>query len=193
MKTVFTLILFITFMFTSQIGAAQSQSGKMAGKGAGTGALIGAIAGAILGDDDIIGSAAEGALIGGGIGALTGAIEGGKLDRQSKKQFDALIQEFGEENLKGYIELMQCNYEKALALFKVGEVSNIENHQLAGIWLQAIAEKDRKNPDQAKAIYAKIVETDNDIDDMQQAGLAIDNYVLVLREDRRANKLSTCN
>lgn len=193
MKTVFNLILIISILFISQIGAAQSQSGKMAGKGAGTGALIGAIAGAILGDDDIIGNAAEGALIGGGIGALTGAIEGGKLDRQSRKQFDALIQEFGEENLKGYIELMQCNYEKAIALFKVGEVSNIKNHQLAGIWLQAIAEKDRKNNDQAKAIYTKIVETDSDIDDMQQAGLAIDNYVLVLREDRRANKLSSCN
>ena len=55
------------------------------------------------------------------------------------------------------------------------------------------AEKDRKNREEAKLLYPIIIEADPDIDDEQQASIAIDQYVLVLREDRRANQLSSCN
>ena len=165
----------------------------MAGKGAGQGALIGAIAGAIFGEGDFIGDLAEGALIGGGVGALSGALEGGRMDRQSKQEFEQLVREFGEDNLRGYVELMQCNHEKSIALFKVAEVSNVSDHVLAGIWLQSIAEKDRKDFDASKLLYPVIIENDPDIDDEQQASIGIDQYVLILREDRRANQLPSCN
>ena len=193
MKTKFSILLTLLACFTFQITSAQSNSGRMAGKGAGTGALIGAIAEAVFGDPyDVLGSAAEGALIGGGIGAISGAVEGGKMDRQAREEYEALVREFGEDNLRGYVALMQCDYERSIALFKVGEVSSNLNHGLAGLWLQAIAEKDRRNVEEAQALYAKIVETDRDIDDLQQAGLAVDNYVLILRDDRRANNLGSC-
>lgn len=193
MKTKFSILLTLFTFLTFQISFAQSNSGRMVGKGAGTGALIGAIAGAVFGDPyDVLGSAAEGALIGGGIGAISGAIEGGKMDRQTKEEYEALIREFGEDNLRGYVALMQCDHERSIALFKVGEVSSNLNHGLAGLWLQAIAEKDRRNVNEAEALYARIVDTDRDIDDLQQAGLAVDNYVLILRDDRRANNLPSC-
>jgi hypothetical protein len=132
-------------------------------------------------------------LIGGGVGALSGALEGGRMDRQAKQEFDQLIRQFGEDNLRGYVELMQCNHEKSIALFKVAEVSNVSDHKLAGIWLQAIAEKDRKNTEDAKLLYTRIIENDPDIDDDQQASISVDQYVLTLREDRRANQLPSCN
>jgi len=192
-KTKWNSILIILILSLSIHTKAQSNKGKMAGRGAGQGALIGAIAGAVFGGGDFIGDAAEGALIGGGVGALSGALEGGRMDRQEKEELDQLVQEFGEDNLRGYVELMQCNYEKSIALFKVAEVSNTLDHKLAGLWLQAIAEKDRKNREEAKLLYPIIIEADPDIDDEQQASIAIDQYVLVLREDRRANQLSSCN
>ena len=172
---------------------AQSNKGQMAGRGAGQGALIGAIAGAVFGGGDFIGDAAEGALIGGGIGALSGALQGGRMDRQAKEELDQLVQEFGEDNLRGYIELMSCNHEKSIALFKVGEVSNNSDHRLAALWLQAVAEKDRRNLDAVNDLYPTLIENDRDIDDQQQASIAIDQYVLILREDRRANQLPSCH
>lgn len=186
-------ILIILLFIVSIQANAQSNKGKMAGKGAGQGALIGAIAGAVFGGGDFISDVAEGALVGGGIGALSGAIQGGKMDRQTKEELEQLVREFGEENLKGYIELMYCNYEKSIALFKVGEVSSEFDHRLAGLWLQAIAEKDRRNLDAVKQLYPIIIENDPDIDDEQQASIAIDQYVLILRDDRKANQLSSCN
>lgn len=165
-----------------------------AAKGAGEGALIGAIAGAIFGsDDDILGNAAEGALIGGGVGALTGALSGNSRSRQEQAQFQQLVKQFGEDNLRGYVELMQCNYDKSIALFRVGELASVRDHKLAALWLQAIAEKDRKDVEKAEEIYKRIIESDPDIDDMEQASLAINQYVLTLREDRRANRLPSCS
>ena len=190
----FKRAVLMLLMLSLSVGVnAQSNKGKMAGQGAGQGALIGAIAGAVFGGGDFIGDAAEGALIGGGIGALSGALQGGRMDRQAKDELDQLVKEFGEDNLRGYIELMQCNYDKSIALFKVAEVSNTKDHKLAGIWLQAVAEKDRKNLDAVKELYSIIIEKDPDIDDEQQASIAIDQYVLILRDDRRANQLSSCN
>jgi hypothetical protein len=191
-KTKWNSILILLILSLSIQVNAQSNKGKMAGRGAGQGALIGAIAGAVFGGGDFIGDAAEGALIGGGIGALSGALEGGGMDRQAQEELDQLVQEFGEDNLRGYVELMTCNYEKSIALFKVGEVSNNSDHRLAGLWLQAVAEKDRRNLEAVADLYPIIIERDPDIDDEQQASIAIDQYVLVLREDRRANQLSSC-
>jgi len=192
-KNIGIIFLVIMMLIISIDVNAQSNKGQMAGRGAGQGALIGAIAGAVFGGGDFIGDAAEGALIGGGIGALSGALQGGRMDRQAKEELDELIREFGEDNLRGYIELMNCNYDKSIALFRVGEVSNVSDHRLAGLWLQAVAEKDRRNLDVVKQLYSIIIENDPDIDDEQQASIAIDQYVLVLRDDRRANQLPSCN
>lgn len=172
---------------------AQSNASRGAAKGAGEGALIGAIAGAIFGDGDVLGNAAEGAFIGGSVGAIAGALAGGSVDRRERAQFEQMIRQFGEDNLRGYVEMMQCNYDKAIALFRVGELASVRDHKLAAIWLQAIAEKDRKNVEKAEEVYKRIIEEDPDIDDMEQASLAINQYVLVLREDRRANRLPSCS
>ena len=196
MKKINKIMKSIIFMFIvlglSTHSNAQSNKGQMAGRGAGQGALIGAIAGAVFGGGDFIGDAAEGALIGGGIGALSGALQGGRMDRQAKDELNQLVQEFGEDNLRGYVELMSCNHEKSIALFKVGEVSGNSDHGLAGLWLQAVAEKDRRNLEAVSDLYPIIIEKDPDIDDQQQASIAIDQYVLILREDRRANQLPSC-
>jgi hypothetical protein len=171
---------------------AQTHAQKGAAKGAGSGAFLGAVAGAVFGDGDFLDDALKGAVVGGGVGALAGAMEGGAVDREQQQQLNELIRAFGEENLRGYIELIQCNHKKAIAFFKVGQVSDVEDHQLTGYWLEVIAEKDNRNTEKMKTMLVELVDMDPDIDDEMMARTAVDQYVLELRSDRRANQIS-CN
>ena len=102
------------------------------------------------------------------------------------------MRNFGEDNVRGYIELMKCQHDKAIALFNVGKLSNHRDHQLTSIWCQAVAEKDRRNLDAMNQLVPEIISQDSDIDDQQMASIAIDQYVLDLRNDRKASNLS-CN
>ena len=65
-------------------------------------------------------------------------------------------------------------------------------HQLTGYWLEAIAEKDNRNAEKTQELLVELVDMDSDIDDEMMARTAVDQYVLELRSDRRANQIS-CN
>ncbi len=181
---------FLPFVLSSS--HAQTHAGQQAGKGAGTGALLGAVAGAVFGGGDPLEDALGGAAMGAGIGAIAGAIEGGGQDRREKEEFEKLVQTFGEDNLRGYVELIQCNHKKAIALFKVGQASEDDEHALVGFWLEAIAERDRRNKEQADRKLKDLVEMDRDIDDVEMAQVALNQYVLDLRNDRKVNQIN-CN
>ena len=194
MNKILTCFFIIFLLFSVHFQSlAQSNAKQEAKKGAGRGALIGAVAAAVFGDGDFVGDVVEGAAIGAGVGAFAGALEGKSMDKQQQKEFDEMVDAFGEDNIRGYVELLQCNHSKAIALFKVEQESGKRDHRLAGIWLEAVAEKDRRNKDRANELLSVIVEKDEDIDDLQMAGIAVDQYVIELRNDRRANNLSSCN
>lgn len=191
MKSFINLFIVLLFIFSTGLQA-QSNKAQKAKQGAGNGAIIGAVAGALFGDGDVLGDAVGGALIGTGVGAATGAIQGGKIDRREKEENEALIRAYGEDNLRGYIELLHCNHEKAIALFKVEQVSSNRNHQLIGLWLEASAEKDRKNSKKLDTLLDQMVAQDPDIDDKDMAKAAINQQVLELRGYRRSNGGGSC-
>ncbi len=185
-KRLFTVALVLIMFGTSHLNA-QTNSQRMAGKGAGSGLLLGALAGAVLGDGDFLEDAFTGAIIGGGVGTIAGALEGGRLDRMNQQKYNQLVNAFGEDNLRAYIELIKGDHDKAIALSKVAQISANENHKLSGFWIEALAEKDRRNITAANKMYQKLIKKDPDIDDTQQASLAVDQMVLELRSNRRAN------
>ena len=82
------------------------------------------------------------------------------MDRQAKEEFDQLVHKYGEDNLRGYVELMTCHYEKSIVLFKEREVSNNSKHSCAGQWLLASADQDRMILEALKEMYPMIIEKD---------------------------------
>ncbi len=188
-----SLVFTLSIVLMSTCVFAQSRGGEQAKSGAKQGALLGAVAGAVFGSGDLLGDVVEGAAVGAGVGAFAGFLEGNAMDRHQQKEFEALVRAFGEDNIRGYVELLKCNHPKAIALFKVEQASGNKDHSLTGIWLEGIAEKDRRNKERTDEMLSLIVEKDGDIDDLQMAGIAVDKYVLDLRNDRRFNKLGACN
>jgi len=188
----FTYLITGIFILLSFQSISQNNAGQQAKKGAGKGALIGAIAGAVFGSGDFIGDVVEGAAIGAGVGALSGALDGKSMDKAQQKEFDEMVKAFGEDNIRGYVELVNCNHSKAIALFKVEQESNNKDHRLTGLWLEGVAEKDRRDKEKAKELLIKIVKADEDMDDEQMAGIAVDQYVIDLRNDRKANNIPSC-
>lgn len=185
------LVLFIS-IFTINLQA-QNHAGQQAAKGAGNGALIGALAGVVFGDGYVIEDALGGALIGGGIGAFAGALNGNATDKQIQREVDAMVKEYGENNVRGYVELLECRHNKAIAYFSVEEHSSNRNHQLTSLWLKALAEKDRRNVNGVEAMYSDLINQDSDIDDEQQAELMINQLVLSLRQERKEYGIRSCN
>ena len=185
MKTIRTILLVI-MVLASLKTLGQSHAGQRAGKGAGQGAWIGAVAGAVLGDGDFLGDAVGGALIGSGVGALTGAIKGGKQDRVEKERYQALVARYGEDNLRGYVALLNRDHDKAIALFGVGQTSSNRQHRLVALWLTACAEKDRKNQSNVNKLLDQLVADDDDIDDKEMAMVAVNQLVLEMRQERRS-------
>ncbi len=187
--TVFVLLISI---FTINLQA-QNHAGQQAAKGAGNGALIGALAGVVFGDGDVVGDALGGALLGGGIGAFAGAVNGNATDKKIQRVVDELIQNYGENNVRGYVELLECRHDKAIAYFSVEEHSNNREHQLTSLWMKALAEKDRRNISGIEALYSDLIDKDSDIDDIQQVELMINQLVLALRQERKEYGLGSCS
>ena len=191
MKTkIIQLTLLVSLFVVSIISQpvfSQSHAGRGAAKGAGTGAMIGALAGVVLGDGDVLGDAIGGAAIGAGAGAIGGAIHGGNRDRREREEMQQLIAEYGEDNLRGYVELVNGNHERAIALFRVEQASSDMNHRLIGLWLEASAEKDRRNSLRTEELCEQLVMNDPDIDDLDMANVAVTQLVLDIRNDRRSH------
>lgn len=184
MKTVKTFLVVILCLSTINL-MAQSNSSRRAGKGAGDGAIIGAVAGALFGGGDFVGDALGGALIGSGVGALSGAIKGGKEDRNQKEQYQALIRQYGEDNIRGYAALLNQDHERAIALFQVAQTSSNNQHRIIALYLRACAEKDRKNKPAMDDLLQKIADQDSDVDDREMALVAVNQILLEIRRDRR--------
>lgn len=185
------IIILLVTIFSLQ-GSAQSHSSQQAAQGAGNGALIGALAGVVFGDGYVLEDALGGAPIGGGIGAVAGAINGNATDKQIQREVDAMIKKYGENNIRGYVELLECRHDKAIAYFNVEAHSSNHDHSLSSQWLIALAEKDRRNNTGVEKLYDELIRVDADIDDTQQAELAVNQMVLALRQDRKEYGLGSC-
>jgi len=91
------------------------------------------------------------------------------IEEPVKSEEDAMREEFGDENVDGLIELIDKNYEKAVAYANVGELSKDANYRLSAIWLKAMIAADQENDLDAEKEYTRLVTFDPEIKDAKEA------------------------
>ncbi len=109
-----------------------------------------------------------------------------KAQEPEKSEEDLMREEYGDENVDGLIELIDKNYEKALAYGNVGELSKDANYRLSAIWLKALIAADQDNELNADKEYARLVTFDPEIKDTTEAKKEIKILLEELEEIRTA-------
>lgn len=99
----------------------------------------------------------------------------------------------GADNYASYKALRGCDYLRASALARVGELSSNPDHRLASLWLDGLIAIDQRDQATAQLVFQRVVEVDPDIDSIQQASLETDRVVLDLRAERRSMGLPSCH
>jgi len=171
-------LLSISTLHTS----AQTQADKQINKSAGHGALIGGLSGLVFGRG--FGGVVGGALIGASIGAVAGAVNGSSSDPQLQDEVDFLIEKYGESNMLGYVDLMQCRHDDAIIHFIEQEFSNNKDYKVASVWMKALTEKDRGNTERCQELYKIIADHDAKIATSLDAEMKVIELYIALKEDR---------
>jgi len=196
-RPVIYLSLLISLGFAMQISgcATDSYAAKGAGKGAGTGALAGAVGGmatALIFGGDVGGAAARGAVYGGASGAVVGGMAGADVDKQVAAQKQAerdkeiakFRDEIGTDAFNGFVALAECKHDIAIANAREARKSRNRDYALAGLWIEALTEADRKNPDAASALFPELASSDKEIKTVSDAESRTADALLELGEIR---------
>jgi hypothetical protein len=191
------LSLLIFLGFAAQISgcASDSHAAKGAGKGATTGALAGAVGGmatALIFGGNVGEAAARGAVYGGASGAVVGGMAGADVDKQVAAQEQAerdkenakFRDEIGADAFNGFVALAECKHDIAIANAREARKSRNRDYSLAGLWIEALTEADRKNTDAASELFPELVSKDKEIKTVDDAELRTDNALLRLGEIR---------
>lgn len=104
----------------------------------------------------------------------------------------AIIASIGEDNWEAYKALRGCQHDRASALAQAGGTSSDPEHQVAALWIQAMAAVDRQATPDAEPFWQALIEKDSDIDSAQQASLATDQAILGMRGERRDLGIAPC-
>ena len=154
--------------------ASDSYATQGATKGAGTGALAGAVgaaATALIFGGNVGEAAARGAVYGGASGAVVGGVSGAEADRRVSEQeqadYERRVAEFREEigtdAFNGFVALTECKHEIALANAREAQSSRNSDFALAGYWVEALVEADRRDAVAAAELLPTIVERDDEL------------------------------
>ncbi len=183
----FAAIALIALLAT---GCAGPKSAEGAKQGAASGAVGGAVGGLVSGlifGGDALGGAAAGAAIGAASGAAAGAASGARVDQQQSQRYAS---EFGEDNYNGFLALVACDYDRALALATKGQQDQNRNHALSGVWLEAIAYADQNNYDKAATLYPTLERDDPVLLDRSDTERKLKDAVRKLRTIRTEENLA---
>lgn len=154
--------------------ASDSYAARGAGEGAATGAVAGAVGGmvtALVFGGNIAEAGARGAVYGGTSGAVVGGMSGSKIDKAVAEQdraereaaLERLQNRIGPDAYNGVVALAECKHEVAIANAREAAKSRNPDYGLAGVWLVALTEADRKNEQEARAMFPEIIRLDRDI------------------------------
>ena len=164
-----------TLLLASIATSTGCASGSYAAKGAAEGATKGAVAGAVGGvvsalvfGGDVVEAGARGAVYGGTTGAVAGGISGSEADKavaaqkqaEREAELERLRKDIGTDAYNGIVALTDCKHEVAIANARVAAKSNSSEHALAGLWVEALSEADRRHDDEARAVLPEIVARD---------------------------------
>jgi len=159
-------------------------SGSYAAKGASQGATTGALAGAVgaaatalIFGGNVGDAAARGAVYGGTSGAVAGGMAGSRVDRQVADQKAAereaeaakFREEIGTDAFNGFVALAECKHDVAVANAREAQKSRNRDFALAGLWVEALTEADRRQPEAANAMLPRIVSQDRELGTVDDA------------------------
>jgi hypothetical protein len=195
------MLFIITAMLLNSGCASDSYAAKGAAEGAGTGALAGAVgaaATALIFGGNIGEAAARGAVYGGTSGAVVGGISGAEADKrvaaEKQAEYERRVQEFrdevGSDAFNGFVALAECKHEVAIANAREAQKSSKRDYALAGLWVEALTEADRAQPDAAAALLPAIVEKDRKITDTTVAQARLDEALVEMAEIRTRHDLA---
>jgi hypothetical protein len=143
----------------------------MAGEGATTGAVAGAVGGllsAVIFGGDPVDRAARGAVWGASTGAVASGIPGDRVESKREKQraqqrdadLEKLKAELGDDTYAGLEALAECRREIALGYARTAVRSDNRDPALAGLWLEVLTYADRRQEEQARALFPDLVAAD---------------------------------
>jgi hypothetical protein len=167
-------ILIVVYALNMAGCASDSYAAKGAAEGATTGAVAGAVGGmvtALVFGGNVAEAGARGAVYGGTTGAVVGGMAGSKADQaaaaQRQAEREAELQELkariGPDAFNGVAALAECKHGVAIANAQEAIKSSNRDFALAGVWVELLTEADRKQPEQARALFPEIVRRDRDI------------------------------
>lgn len=170
----FLYMLVLAGMVTSAGCASGSYAAKGAAQGATSGAVAGAVGGmvsALVFGGNVAEAGARGAVYGGTTGAVVGGMSGARADKavaaQKQAERDAelerLRKEIGTDAYNGVVALADCKHEVAIANARVAAKSRNRDYALAGVWVETLAEADRRNEAQARALFPQIIAKDRKV------------------------------
>lgn len=139
-----TTLVLVAFLagFTSTVLATQDtnqESGDLAAVGA-----VGAIVSSLVFDDDPGDTAKQ-------------------STTQAASETDQLEASLGKKAFHSLEALTHCKHDAAFTYAREASASSNPDYELAGLWLEALTEADRKNWFEAKAYFPKIRNKDQDI------------------------------
>jgi len=188
LQSFFLISLMVIFTIHTQAQtSSQSQRDAQINKSMGHGALIGGLTGLVFGRG--FGGVVGGAMIGAGIGAVAGAVNGSSDNRELQNEVDFLIEKYGESNMLGYVDLMECKHDEAITHFIEQEFSNNRAYKVASLWMKAITEKDRGNTQRCNDLYELIATNDSRFETPQDAEIKVIELYLALKVDRESYEI----
>jgi hypothetical protein len=175
------LLVLVVAMLNSGC-AKDTYAAKGAAEGAKTGAIAGAVGGmvtAMIFGGDVVGAGARGAVYGASSGAVVGGMAGSSVDKQistqpappadPENQLARMRDELGVDAYNGIVALSDCKHDVAIANAREAGKSGNPDYELAGLWIEALAEADRQQEPAARALYPEIVRRDNELSSVSDA------------------------
>lgn len=188
LKSFFLISLIAVFTLHTQAQtSSQSQRDDQISRSMGHGALIGGLTGLVFGRG--FGGVVGGAMIGAGIGAVAGAVNGSSDNPQLQSEVDFLVEKYGESNMLGYVDLMECKHDEATTHFIEQEFSNNKDYKVASLWMKAITEKDRGNTERCNDLYQLIANNDSRFETPQDAEIKVIELYAALQVDRESYEI----
>jgi len=103
-------------------------------------------------------------------------------------------EEVGSDAFNGFVALAECKHEVALANAREAQTSRNRDFVLAGLWVEALTEADRRQMDSARALLPRIVAQDREIADEAIAESRLSDTLVQIGEIRQQYDLPvTCN
>ena len=92
-----------------------------------------------------------------------------KKDSHAANEEQRLRQEVGDENVEAILELIDRNYERAIAFANVAEISKDANHRVSASWVKAIIYADSGQQELLQKEYEKLVILDSEVSSVENA------------------------